>query len=120
MIRRPPRSTLFPYTTLFRSHDEHGVLLEAEAAPPADRWVTALARSLPSDGGDLPPAAAPPLRIESRSLPRGNAGHPVGQPVPDVPVCATHRMRRVAGRARHPDSCLSRRVEHALLRHCLH
>src|SRR2546425_7944207 len=25
MIRRPPRSTLFPYTTLFRSHD-HAVL----------------------------------------------------------------------------------------------
>src|SRR2546423_11858253 len=24
MIRRPPRSTLFPYTTLFRSHDERG------------------------------------------------------------------------------------------------
>src|SRR2546426_7822289 len=23
MIRRPPRSTLFPYTTLFRSHDVH-------------------------------------------------------------------------------------------------
>src|SRR5207245_6925587 len=23
MIRRPPRSTLFPYTTLFRSHLEH-------------------------------------------------------------------------------------------------
>src|SRR5260370_12831430 len=25
MIRRPPRSTLFPYTTLFRSHPRHGV-----------------------------------------------------------------------------------------------
>src|SRR3712207_6920828 len=24
MIRRPPRSTLFPYTTLFRSRGEHG------------------------------------------------------------------------------------------------
>src|SRR2546426_1352505 len=24
MIRRPPRSTLFPYTTLFRSHDPVG------------------------------------------------------------------------------------------------
>src|SRR2546429_6053674 len=24
MIRRPPRSTLFPYTTLFRSHDRQG------------------------------------------------------------------------------------------------
>src|SRR3712207_7881518 len=23
MIRRPPRSTLFPYTTLFRSEEEH-------------------------------------------------------------------------------------------------
>src|SRR5258708_10829808 len=26
MIRRPPRSTLFPYTTLFRSPDEPGEL----------------------------------------------------------------------------------------------
>src|SRR2546426_2533421 len=25
MIRRPPRSTLFPYTTLFRSGDETGI-----------------------------------------------------------------------------------------------
>src|SRR2546430_8644954 len=25
MIRRPPRSTLFPYTTLFRSHDKKSV-----------------------------------------------------------------------------------------------
>src|SRR3712207_7076935 len=29
MIRRPPRSTLFPYTTLFRSLDELGVHVEA-------------------------------------------------------------------------------------------
>src|SRR3712207_8900819 len=26
MIRRPPRSTLFPYTTLFRSHTRSGAL----------------------------------------------------------------------------------------------
>src|SRR2546422_9487228 len=25
MIRRPPRSTLFPYTTLFRSRSKHGL-----------------------------------------------------------------------------------------------
>src|SRR3712207_4191286 len=30
MIRRPPRSTLFPYTTLFRSVDER-LMLQAEA-----------------------------------------------------------------------------------------
>src|SRR3712207_7753922 len=32
MIRRPPRSTLFPYTTLFRSRDVLERLLDAEAA----------------------------------------------------------------------------------------
>src|SRR3712207_8776274 len=29
MIRRPPRSTLFPYTTLFRSIDDRGKSCEA-------------------------------------------------------------------------------------------
>src|SRR5689334_24107368 len=29
MIRRPPRSTLFPYTTLFRSHEETGLKADA-------------------------------------------------------------------------------------------
>src|SRR5260221_10562761 len=29
MIRRPPRSTLFPYTTLFRSHPELDVRINA-------------------------------------------------------------------------------------------
>src|SRR5256884_8210359 len=32
MIRRPPRSTLFPYTTLFRSVGIHGRELEAGVA----------------------------------------------------------------------------------------
>src|SRR2546427_11294166 len=32
MIRRPPRSTLFPYTTLFRSHALKAALLGAETA----------------------------------------------------------------------------------------
>src|SRR2546422_2539944 len=32
MIRRPPRSTLFPYTTLFRSAKKHGARL-AEDEP---------------------------------------------------------------------------------------
>src|SRR5256886_4129607 len=29
MIRRPPRSTLFPYTTLFRSHSEETLVSQA-------------------------------------------------------------------------------------------
>src|SRR5258707_14891944 len=35
MIRRPPRSTLFPYTTLFRSHRLHGELLLQQAGSDA-------------------------------------------------------------------------------------
>src|SRR5207249_5982308 len=35
LLRRPPRSTLFPYTTLFRSHDRadhrHIIILDAPA-----------------------------------------------------------------------------------------
>src|SRR5256885_8686608 len=31
MIRRPPRSTLFPYTTLFRSHAVPGVKITDDA-----------------------------------------------------------------------------------------
>src|SRR5258708_22243608 len=33
MIRRPPRSTLFPYTTLFRSREHEGPVVRR--APPA-------------------------------------------------------------------------------------
>src|SRR2546427_7811041 len=35
MIRRPPRSTLFPYTTLFRSRRDPGLVQGLEPAPPA-------------------------------------------------------------------------------------
>src|SRR2546422_1752925 len=37
MIRRPPRSTLFPYTTLFRSLGRHAAARERRAAGPVDR-----------------------------------------------------------------------------------
>src|SRR2546427_2864859 len=44
MIRRPPRSTLFPYTTLFRSHDHqhpHDLVMELAAL-----YERAVARNL--------------------------------------------------------------------------
>src|SRR2546427_892581 len=36
MIRRPPRSTLFPYTTLFRSHAVEGAEVRVEEPLPQD------------------------------------------------------------------------------------
>src|SRR2546422_5793171 len=49
MIRRPPRSTLFPYTTLFRSVDGYNVIrrdpdLRAHEAESLDAGRTALLR----------------------------------------------------------------------------
>src|SRR2546422_2562174 len=41
MIRRPPRSTLFPYTTLFRSGLEHVVVAGDRAAELALRFAYA-------------------------------------------------------------------------------
>src|SRR5437588_5073150 len=51
MTRRPPRSTLFPYTTLFRSHWAHGLDIRAAVERPGtdtDRlrhvaWISAQA-----------------------------------------------------------------------------
>src|SRR3712207_7468356 len=37
MIRRPPRSTLFPYTTLFRSVERRGEVHESAQPVEADR-----------------------------------------------------------------------------------
>src|SRR2546425_4682372 len=47
MIRRPPRSTLFPYTTLFRSGFR---AIQDEDAPPGRRFEICGAR----DGAQLP------------------------------------------------------------------
>src|SRR5256885_6829943 len=40
MIRRPPRSTLFPYTTLFRSPDRCCAKLMGGPADPKLQWIS--------------------------------------------------------------------------------
>src|SRR5207245_3480666 len=56
MIRRPPRSTLFPYTTLFRSPNE----------PISFAKALALAKRI---------KATPPFREEDRKSTRLNSSH---------------------------------------------
>src|SRR3712207_7510003 len=52
MIRRPPRSTLFPYTTLFRSRAEKRVRETLATLQPASR-VPLVLRQIPIWKGDL-------------------------------------------------------------------
>src|SRR3712207_8203792 len=44
MIRRPPRSTLFPYTTLFRSFMSVGMSIDGQVV--GDRWLALLLATL--------------------------------------------------------------------------
>jgi len=63
MIRRPPRSTLFPYTTLFRSVDLSGTRVQLPPPPPV------FARSAARSEDSL--AEAPP-RVGQASRPEDN------------------------------------------------
>src|SRR2546430_4442337 len=95
MIRRPPRSTLFPYTTLFRSGDEpalgqppverHLAALEAAALAAAGARVlafVALARRLAVARAGASPDDLAPVRgargrtqlVKPHGSPRGRAG----------------------------------------------
>src|SRR3712207_7980469 len=80
MIRRPPRSTLFPYTTLFRSHLHHG--RHRERRPPAlpHRHRPSVPRQAVRLRGDPagPPAAERRGRVEGerdRKSTRLNSSH---------------------------------------------
>src|SRR2546422_726890 len=84
MIRRPPRSTLFPYTTLFRSpapRDAASFQPQRSGAPgalPPDR--SAPARDEPGDPDDYDPAPAvrTPARTRSTAHRRRDARQPLG------------------------------------------
>src|SRR2546426_12618209 len=78
MIRRPPRSTLFPYTTLFRSPVLHVDAEGIEALPRHDLRGEPMGDREPAERDE--PSVAPHLldlvRSHCRTSSRGMAGHP--------------------------------------------
>src|SRR3712207_8276749 len=72
MIRRPPRSTLFPYTTLFRSGVDVTVLHVAAAGRAEDDAVPGRPGTL--QPVELRPTRGPALR-EDRKSTRLNSSH---------------------------------------------
>src|SRR2546426_5531396 len=76
MIRRPPRSTLFPYTTLFRSRvAEIGHRVEESVKRDGDRWRDLAEMSVGDDDhtrggeGDGPPTRDRGEASPARCLP---------------------------------------------------
>src|SRR3989454_6942670 len=64
MIRRPPRSTLFPYTTLFRSVTDAAILLGALAgADPGDPATAGAPSTVPDYTKALDPNGLKGARI---------------------------------------------------------
>src|SRR5258708_17758280 len=86
MIRRPPRSTLFPYTTLFRSEKGEGV-----AASPVDAYAWYLA------AGRRGNQAAARRAEEDRKSTRLNSSHQIIS----YAVFCLKKKKRVRDRA-HP------------------
>src|SRR2546427_6215129 len=75
MIRRPPRSTLFPYTTLFRSRDggQYGdVVVVLEQLPQAGRAVPG---ERVFDVDRAPQAIHVARRVRDRKSTRLNSSH---------------------------------------------
>src|SRR3712207_7017301 len=70
MIRRPPRSTLFPYTTLFRSVLGHVRHVERYASEELDRREGQLEQSLRAVRQLLDEATRAPATVEEHLLPR--------------------------------------------------
>src|SRR5256886_5756940 len=84
MIRRPPRSTLFPYTTLFRSRD---TTARPHARSPGERGHPAVGTTAPS------------------AVSRQRAARcPVAAPDPRARLCAGAGCRGACAQARRPVS----------------
>src|SRR3989449_3160773 len=77
MIRRPPRSTLFPYTTLFRSHEELarrvGLARRLAVVHVGRERREPLGREPVADGLDLADET-PPLLDDQDAGPRAGRG----------------------------------------------
>src|SRR5258708_12262520 len=89
MIRRPPRSTLFPYTTLFRSQED---LIAARVRQIKDGGVLAAVSSIPQRAAEFG-------RIADRKSTRLNSSHQI---ISYAVFCLKKKKTRAVPPVQHP------------------
>src|SRR2546427_8490040 len=75
MIRRPPRSTLFPYTTLFRSDINPRLRLAMDKAREANMAKDSVQNAIKRGAGQLDGVTYDEARYEDRKSTRLNSSH---------------------------------------------
>src|SRR2546430_2799210 len=102
MIRRPPRSTLFPYTTLFRSNDSESAIAlfrhhHAQCPSPVMNQVVRVKELLPR------PNPALPIVSSDRKSTRLNSSH---SQISYAVFCLKKKKQLSRGQLRRPKSLL--------------
>src|SRR5258708_29161008 len=98
MIRRPPRSTLFPYTTLFRSTLEEQTLVDEMFAA---AWRYRRATTIETALIDLEVAAIAPSGGEDRKSTRLNSSHQI---ISYAVFCLKKKKKKTTKGAQHKNS----------------
>src|SRR5688572_31188826 len=101
MIRRPPRSTLFPYTTLFRSGVTH---------EPAQQCLAARPREVQRDGALAARVHLPP-QLDRKST-RLNSSH---SQISYAVFCLKKKKKKISKRSRKRIRQTDSTTEHSIL-----
>src|SRR2546430_11412478 len=96
MIRRPPRSTLFPYTTLFRSRHPAARLVGRPATEPGLRHALVPPVRSEEHTSELQSQSNIVCRLLLEKKNKITASHPVFAPLAGLPTVLPHVYRVVA------------------------
>src|SRR5438874_7131507 len=100
MIRRPPRSTLFPYTTLFRSDSDRGFSTQGNSTPRAARNGSSFRSEEHTSELQSRRDLVCRLLLEKK---KNRHQHPAGAPIP-VRIHQRARPPRVVAEVPHLDT----------------
>src|ERR1022692_5288759 len=115
MIRRPPRSTLFPYTTLFRSRPATELLNTLAGCPPTGSHIVVDLKHFKLIHRSHSPSYLPEQRLHFRPEPQGQGTFRTGDTPPaedDLTATATKAFSKSpSSEARKSTHCHTRTTD---------